>query len=96
MVAGLWRGLSREDAVRFAFLLSAPPIFAAGLLKLPDLTGRLGQGIRPQILAGSGAAFIVAFASVWFLTRYFRTRSLLPMTAYCLLFGVACLLRFGL
>ena len=96
MVAGLWRGLSREDAAGFAFLLSAPPIFAAGLLKLPDLLGPLGTGIRPQILAGSGAAFVVAFVSVWFLTRYFRTRSLLPMAVYCLLFGVACLLRFGL
>jgi undecaprenyl-diphosphatase len=96
MVAGLARGLSRQDAARFAFLLSAPPIFAAGMLKVPDLLGRLGNGIRGQVLAGSAVAFVVALLSVWFLTRWFRTRSLLPMAVYCFLFGVACLLRFGL
>ncbi len=37
MVTGMRRGLSREDAVRFAFLLSTPVIFAAGVLKIPDL-----------------------------------------------------------
>ena len=37
MVAGLFRGLNHEDAARFAFLLATPVIFAAGVLKLPDL-----------------------------------------------------------
>lgn len=60
MVIGMARGLSREDAVRFSFLLSAPPILAARLLKIPDLLGPLGDGIRPQILAGSLAAFLTA------------------------------------
>ena len=30
MVGGLWRGLSHEDAARFAFLLATPVILAAG------------------------------------------------------------------
>src|SRR5689334_9871114 len=42
MVAGMRRGLAREDAVRFAFLLSTPVILAAGVLKIPDLFGPLG------------------------------------------------------
>ena len=42
MVAGLFRGLAREDAARFAFLLATPVILAAGLLELPKLTGPLG------------------------------------------------------
>lgn len=96
MVAGLARGLTREDAARFSFLLSAPPIFAAGLYKLPDLLGPLGNGIRPQILAGSIAAFLTAFLSVRFLIRYFQSGSLVPFAAFCLVFGVACLVRFGL
>src|SRR5262249_15130053 len=49
MVAGMRRGLSREDAARFAFLLSTPVIFAAGVLKIPDLFGPLGAGITGQI-----------------------------------------------
>ena len=44
MVTGMARGLSREDAARFAFLLATPVILAAGVLKVPDLTGPLGQG----------------------------------------------------
>ncbi|HZD67132.1 MAG TPA: undecaprenyl-diphosphate phosphatase [Acidimicrobiales bacterium] len=96
MVVGLTRGLTREDAARFAFLLSAPPILAAGVLKIPDLLGPLGAGIRPQILVGSVAAFVAALVAVGFLTRYFRTRSLWPIGCYCVVFGVVCLLRFGL
>lgn len=97
MVAGMARGLSRERAARFAFLLSAPPIFAAGLLKLPDLLGPLGAGIRPQILAGSVAAFLTAWLSVRFLVRYFqRGSSLVPFAAFSLLFGIACIIRFSL
>ena len=46
MVAGLVRGLNHEDSARFAFLLATPIILAAGVLKLPDLTGSLGNGIR--------------------------------------------------
>lgn len=95
MVAGLSRGLTRQDAARLSFLLSAPPIFAAGLYKLPDLMGPLGHGIRPQILAGSAAAFVTAFLSTRLLMRYFRSGTLLPFAAFCLVFGVACIIRFG-
>jgi len=42
MVGGLARGLSNEDAARFAFLLATPVILAAGALKIPDLPGRSG------------------------------------------------------
>jgi undecaprenyl-diphosphatase len=36
-VTGMARGLTREDAVRFSFLLSAPVILAAGVLKVAGL-----------------------------------------------------------
>jgi Bacitracin resistance protein BacA/VTT domain len=57
MVAGLVRGLSHEDAARFSFLLATPVIMAAGVLKLPDLAGPLGAGVRGQVLAGSIVLF---------------------------------------
>jgi len=88
MVAGMFRGLSREDAARFAFLLATPVILAAGVLKLPDLTGPLGHGIHGQILAGSLLSGIGAYISVRFLMRYFQTRTLTPFAIYCVLFGV--------
>jgi undecaprenyl-diphosphatase len=95
MVAGMRRGLSREDAARFAFLLSTPVIFAAGVLKIPDLFGPLGQGISGQILVGSVLSFVGAYASVRFLVRYLRTRTLTPFGIYCLVAGLACVVYLG-
>jgi undecaprenyl-diphosphatase len=87
MVAGLFRGLSHEDAARFSFLLATPVILAAGVLKLPDLFGTLGDGVRGQVLAGSVASFVAAYISVRWLTRWFRTRTLTPFAIYCLIVG---------
>ena len=84
MVAGLLRGLDHEDALRFAFLLATPIIFAAGVYKIPDLTGPLGNGIRGQVLIGSLVAGIASYFSVRFLTRYFKSRNLNPFGVYCL------------
>jgi undecaprenyl-diphosphatase len=92
MVAGMRRGLSREDAARFAFLLSTPVILAAGVLKIPDLFGPLGAGIRGQILVGSVLSGLGAYAAIRFLVRYLRTRSLIPFGLYCLAAGVASVL----
>jgi undecaprenyl-diphosphatase len=92
MVAGMFRGLSREDAARFAFLLATPVILAAGVLKIPDLLGHLGNGIRPQILAGSIVSGVAAYLSVRFLMKYFQTRTLTPFAIYCLAAGLASLI----
>ncbi len=95
MVGGLLRGLSREDAARFSFLLATPVILAAGALKLGDLNGPLGDGIRGQVLFGSLLSGIGAYLSVRFLTRYFANRSLRPFGVYCLIAGAASLLVFA-
>jgi undecaprenyl-diphosphatase len=82
--------VSTEDAVRFSFLLSAPVILAAGLLKGKDLFGPMGTGIHGPVLVGSLLAGIGAYLSVRFLTRYFsEDRSLNPFGIYCLVAGVA-------
>jgi undecaprenyl-diphosphatase len=95
MVAGLVWGLDHQDAARFSFLLATPIILAAGLYKLPDLLGPNGNGIRGQVLAGSAVAAVAAYLSVRFLTRWFTTRTLLPFAAYCLVVGLACIVRFA-
>jgi undecaprenyl-diphosphatase len=88
-VTGMLRGIPRQDAVRYSFLLSAPVILAAGVLKVPDLTGPLGDGIRGQVLAGSLLSGVGAYLSVSFLVRYFaRSRSLVPFGTYCLVAGL--------
>ncbi len=90
MVAGLVRGLNHEDSARFAFLLATPIILAAGLVKLPDLLGSLGDGVRGQTIVGAICAGIAALVSVRFLMRYFETKTLWPFAAYCLVFGAIC------
>ena len=94
MAGGLVRGLNHEDAMRFSFLLSTPVILAAGALKIPDLTGSLGAGIRGQVIVGSVAAAATALFAIIFLSRYFRTRTLTPFAMYCLAAGLISLIRF--
>ena len=90
MVTGMFRGLSRQDAARFSFLLSAPVILAAGVLKVPDLTGPLGAGIRGQVLFGSLLSGIGAYLALRFLMRYFSDprRTLTPFAIYSLAVGL--------
>jgi undecaprenyl-diphosphatase len=88
MTSGLMRGLDNFDAARFGFLLATPPILAAGLLKVGDLTGPLGNdGIRSAAIVAAVFAAIFAVVTVHFLTRYFRDRNLIPFGIYCLTFG---------
>jgi undecaprenyl-diphosphatase len=91
IVAGLWRGLNHEEAARFSFLLATPVILAAGVLKIPDLFGLLGEGIHGQVLAGSVASFVAAYLAVRYLTRYFETRTLTPFAIYCIVAGIGSL-----
>ena len=88
MVTGMFRGLSRQDAARFSFLLSTPVIFAAGVLKVGDLFGPLANGIRGQVLVASILSGVGAYVSVRFLIRYFQTRTLTPFAIYCVVFGL--------
>jgi undecaprenyl-diphosphatase len=95
MVAGMFRGLSREDAARFAFLLATPVILAAGALKTGDLIQK-GHGIYGPILVGSVLSGVGAYVSVRFLVRYFRTRTLTPFAIYCIVVGLGSMIYLGL
>jgi undecaprenyl-diphosphatase len=95
MVGGLLRGLDHEQAVRFAFLLATPVILAAGVVKVPDLFGPLGAGIRGQVLVGSAVAFVAAYVAATVLVRWFKTRTLTPFAIYCLVAGAASIVRFA-
>ena len=78
MSGGLLFGLSNEDAARYAFLLATPIIGAAALLKLPDLAGHQGDGVRGPALAAALCAALTAWLSVRFLVRFFETNRLTP------------------
>ena len=92
MVSGMFRELSRQDAARFSFLLSAAVILTVGVLKIGDLTGPLGAGIRGQVIFGSLLSGIGAYLALRFLVRYFSDpkRTLTPFAIYCMVAGLGC------
>ncbi len=96
MGGGLLVGLSNEDAARYSFLLATPIIFAAGFLKLPELLGPTGNGVRGQALVAALCAGVTTFFAVKFLLRFFKTNRLTVFGVYCVLFGLACTLTFAL
>ncbi len=95
MVGGLWRGLSHEDAARFAFLLATPVILAAGVLKLPSLAGSAGDHIHGQIAVGFVICGITAYISIRFLVKYFETKTLTPFAIYSLIIGLLSVAHFA-
>jgi undecaprenyl-diphosphatase len=95
MGGGLMAGLSNEDAARFGFLLATPVIAAAGLLKLPELFGSAGDGVRGPALVGAIGAAFTTFLAVRFLLRFFKTNRLTPFGIYCLVAGIVCTLIFA-
>ena len=95
MGGGLLVGLSHKDAARFAFLLATPIIAAAAILKLPELFGPDGNGVRGQALVGALCSALTAWFAVRFLMRFFETRTLMPFAVYCFVAGLSCSLWFA-
>jgi undecaprenyl-diphosphatase len=89
MAGGLARGLDNADAARISFLMATPIILAAGVYKIPDLTGHLGNGIRGAAVIAAAVAAVTAVFTVHFLTRFFKRGNLIPFGIYCVLFGIA-------
>ena len=96
MVAGLLRGLDHEDAARFSFLLATPIILAAGVYKIPDLTGHLGDGIRGQALVGSIVRRARRVSSrCGSSCGSSRPATCMPFAIYCLVAGALSIIRFA-
>jgi undecaprenyl-diphosphatase len=94
---GLLRGLRRQDAARFSFLLATPIILGAGLFKMLDLVGITDPLVYvPGLMAGFVTAAVVGYACIWGLLRYLERGSLYVFSAYCALVGVTCLVVYWL
>ncbi|MRH93119.1 undecaprenyl-diphosphate phosphatase [Nocardia sp. SYP-A9097] len=96
IVAGLFKGMSHEDAARFAFMLATPVILAAGVLKMPELFKPENHDILGPALAGSVVAGVLSYISIKFLTAYFETKTLTPFAIYCLVAGIGSLVFFSI
>jgi undecaprenyl-diphosphatase len=96
IIAGLWRGMKRESAARFSFLLSTPVIAGAAAKELPKLM-RLqhagGLDLPPSTLAaGITTSALVGFLVIAFFLRYLQTRTLKIFIVYRIVFGIVVLL----
>ena len=93
MSMGLARGLRRDDAARYAFLLATPIIFGAGLFKLLDLFGASGTRAQlPALVIGFLAAAASGYGCICFLLRYLQRGRLYPFAIYCTAAGAGALL----
>jgi undecaprenyl-diphosphatase len=93
MATGLMRGVRRDAAARFSFLLSTPVILGAGVWQLKDLLAEGGWTAQMgPLLIGFLAAAVAGYVCIRFLLRYLRRGKLYPFALYCALAGVFCLI----
>ena len=87
--AGLFAGLDRATAARFAFLLGLPITMAAGLLEASTLVraGSTGDGLG-VIALGVATSFVAGLAAIRFLVSYLQRRTLLVFVVYRIVLGV--------
>jgi undecaprenyl-diphosphatase len=98
ITAGLFRGMTREAAARFSFLLSTPLIAGAAAKELPKLVKlqRAGALEMPMsdILVSVLVSAVVGYMVIAFFLHYLQTRTLKIFIYYRILFGIAVLLAF--
>ena len=93
MTAGLLMGLTREGAARFSFLLSAPIIFGAALVKLPHVIANPSM-VTTNFMVGILVSCVAGIASIGFLLRYVQTKDFLPFAWYRFAFGALVIIVF--
>ena len=86
VTAGLGRGLDRDLAARFAFLLSIPAILGAEVFKLDELVNLLDTSFTP-VLAGVAASAVTGWLAIAIMMRVIRRGRLLPFALYCMIAG---------
>jgi undecaprenyl-diphosphatase len=98
IATGLFRGLTREAAARFSFLLSAPITAGAGLKKLLDLRAAgIQDADRLPMLLGFLSSLIIGYLTIKFLMKYLQRNTLQLFVVYRIALGVfiLILIRFA-
>jgi len=88
IAGGLYTGLSRDMAARFAFLLSVPAIGGATVLQLDDLM-HLSRETSLATFVGTVIAAIVGFACIKWLLGIVRRGHVSWFAPYCWAAGIA-------
>jgi undecaprenyl-diphosphatase len=93
MTTGLLLGMTREGAARFSFLLSAPIILGAAVVKLPHVIAQ-PQMITPNFILGMVVSCLAGLAGISFLLRFVQTKTFLPFAWYRFALGALIILVF--
>lgn len=91
--AGLWRGIDRELAARFSFLLSVPAILGASVVKIKDYKQMALTIDHVPLIMGTILAFLSGYLALVVLFRIIRTRKLNVFSYYCWLVGLVVLIN---
>ncbi len=88
--AGLWRGATPAEAVRFSFLLSIPAVSGGTFLELMKAKSHLATMSIPlsHCLIGFVTAAVVGLAAVRVAIPLLQKRTLRPFAGYCLIAGI--------
>jgi undecaprenyl-diphosphatase len=86
MTTALLMGLTREAAARFSFLLSAPIIFGAAVIKLPYVVSNPAM-INSGFVLGMIVSCITGLTAIGFLLRFVQTKTFLPFAWYRFILG---------
>jgi undecaprenyl-diphosphatase len=91
ITGGLFAGMERGTAARFAFLLSVPSILAAGVYSLYKHRGELlGEQLTPMLVANV-FSFAVGYATIAFLMRFLQKHPPTVFIVYRVALGLAIL-----
>ncbi len=85
--AGFKRGLKKEDAVEWSFLMAIPIIAGATVVKIPAVLNNPAIDIR-SILIGTIAAFAAGILAIKLLLRIIKQRGWRMFAVYCWLVGI--------
>lgn len=89
IAAGLFRGLNRDSAARFSFLLAIPIILGAVILKTGDFICLCGEQKSMPLLAGFLAAAVSGYFCIKYLLDYLKKGRLMVFAYYCWFVGLA-------
>lgn len=89
--AGLFLGLERECAARYAFLIALPVIAAAVLFEIKNI-GALSQNSPVAMVAAYLAVVIFGYLSIGLLIRLIKSTSLKIFAYYCWIVGALTLI----
>lgn len=88
-------GYSKEEAVRFSFLMSIPAILGASVAEIPDaLKEGIGSDMIIPMLAGAVTAAVVGFFAIKLLQYLTKNKSFSFFAVYCIIIGITAIVAY--